>query len=77
MPPCQGGCREFEPRLPLHKKALDFSLKAFLLCVDCGLMSLLRVEDFGKSEVSAEFAIKVCENIKLSAGLMSKLFRQV
>ena len=19
MPPCQGGCREFEPRLPLHK----------------------------------------------------------
>lgn len=20
MPPCQGGCREFEPRLPLHKK---------------------------------------------------------
>ena len=20
MPPCQGGCREFEPRLPLHKE---------------------------------------------------------
>ena len=20
MPPCQGGCREFEPRLPLHLK---------------------------------------------------------
>ena len=30
MPPCQGGCREFEPRLPLHKKALDICLKAFL-----------------------------------------------
>ena len=29
MPPCQGGCREFEPRLPLHKK--DSSLDGSFL----------------------------------------------
>ena len=29
MPPCQGGCREFEPRLPLHLKKEPFGVLFF------------------------------------------------
>ena len=30
MPPCQGGCREFEPRLPLHKEESEFQALFYL-----------------------------------------------
>ena len=36
MPPCQGGCREFEPRLPLHKEPIGFFLSALYSRDDSG-----------------------------------------
>ena len=32
MPPCQGGCREFEPRLPLHKRQRFQAFVFYSIC---------------------------------------------
>ena len=42
MPPCQGGCREFEPRLPLIKRSPEKGF--FLLAEDSGEKLGLRVQ---------------------------------
>ena len=40
-PPCQGGCREFEPRLSLHLRALDLSSGALLFINLSDLITLI------------------------------------
>ena len=47
MPPCQGGCREFEPRLPLHKKESDFQALFYFVFIFAKInKKYIKVTDF-------------------------------